>query len=175
MDSGCLAFRKDIRWWNRDIGWRKSWNEGRANKLSYTSDFKSRIYSPVYRFMHSNSPTSSSVALERPLTLQLYAPSKSWLISNTIRSFWGFWKVLVSMFSCSLSGKPGLRTQNWPLSPILFSRHWRVILFCDRPMYTTVTDCAVTSVGTWETATISREKIQNATMLFFNWQQRESS
>ena len=161
MDSGCLAFRKDIRWWNGVVRWRKSCNEDKANKLPCTFVFN--------LFMHNNSPTSCSVLLDRPLTLQLYAPSKSWLISNTIRSgFWRFWKVLVTMFSDSLSEKPGLRTQNSPLTGKVFSRHWRVILFCNRPSYTTDTDCAVTSVGTWETATISREKIQNATMLFFN-------
>ena len=121
-----------------------------------------------------NSPTSCSVSLNRLFRLQLYAPSKSWLISKTIRPFWRLRKVVVTRFSCSLSGRPGLRTQNWPLSPKVFSRHWRVILFCDRPMYATVTDCAVTSVGNWETATNSRERIQIATMLYFNRQQRES-
>ena len=40
MDSGCLALRKDIRWWNRDIGWRKSCNEGRANKISFCLQIK---------------------------------------------------------------------------------------------------------------------------------------
>ena len=47
MDSGCLAFQKDIRWWNGVVRWRKSCNEGKANKLPYTFVFKSWIYSCI--------------------------------------------------------------------------------------------------------------------------------
>ena len=179
MDGGCLPFQKDIRWWNCGIGWRKSCIEGRKNKVLYISVFNSTwlIHHDLFTVIYfsslciDNSPTSCSVSLNRLFRLQLYAPSKSWLISNTIRPFWRFRKVLVTRFSCSLSRRPRLRTQNWPLSPKVFSRHWRVILFCNRPMYATVTDCAVTSVGNWEKATNTRERIQNATMLYFNQQQ----
>ena len=139
--------------------------------MAYISIFKSTWF--IHQFTHDNSPTSCSVSLNWLFRLQLYAPSKSWLISNTICSFWRFWMVSVTRFSCSLSWRPGLRTQNWPLTPKVFSRHWRVILFCDRPMYTT-SNCAVISVGNWETATNSRQKIQNAVMLYFNRQKRES-
>ena len=47
MDSGCLALQKDIRWLNGVVRWRKSCNEGRANKLPYTFVFKSWIYSCI--------------------------------------------------------------------------------------------------------------------------------